>query len=380
MSNLPVELLLAIAHWVKDLDSSLLFNLRLVSKTLNAVAAPLVLRAVTVGDDVQSADGFACLQAGGAATTNAVQEVVFQGNPAQGHVWGEEDISGEAGRAALCIAFSGLAKFRNLRILRFEFHNYFHRLRDSPTLNDTSHFLDLQLELFAVLAAHPPPPLVSLTLINITAAPHSLYISEAFQNIFRPLRTLHISVICDNQRAGAYQQAPLCDFWEVSVPSVLKSATCLTSLNIRSDFPVGVRPAVPMTIHFPALTVLSLRNFILDPAHADYDILEFIVRHKSTLTRLELDECAVYGGEPRTYPRPWHAVLHRLRDELVGLHTLHLTPVESYVDPGPFGYLALLPGTYYLEDYQAATEAKDLNKAALQSMMSTVYSRRAQDP
>jgi hypothetical protein len=108
----------------------------------------------------------------------------------------------------------------------------------------------LQLELFAVLATHPPP-LISLTLNNVIAMPHKIYTMEAFQNIFRSLATLSISVVSD-QGDGAYQQAPLFDFWEIGIPSILQSAARLTSLTVRSDQLVGFRPAAPLaTVHSP---------------------------------------------------------------------------------------------------------------------------------
>jgi hypothetical protein len=114
MYNIPVELLLGIVDCVED---SSLPNLRLVSKTLDTVTAPLVFCMLAVRDNVQSAERLGCFQ-NGEVTTNAVQEIVFQGNP-QGSArrlapppqWRDEDISDGAGRDALYVAFSGLAKF-----------------------------------------------------------------------------------------------------------------------------------------------------------------------------------------------------------------------------------------------------------------------------
>ncbi|KAF8190386.1 hypothetical protein K438DRAFT_1971249 [Mycena galopus ATCC 62051] len=150
MSQLPVELLLAIVGWIKD--PAVLFNLRLAPKTFNAVVAPLLSRVLTMRDDLRSAQGLACLQAGGLATRNPVGEIAFQGDPIDGGSWRDEHISGQAGRAALFAAFSGLTKFCDLRILRFKFHDKFREPGATTSPHNPSHFLLLQLGLFVYTA------------------------------------------------------------------------------------------------------------------------------------------------------------------------------------------------------------------------------------
>lgn len=176
-------------------------------------------------------------------------------------------------------------------------------------------------------------------------------------------------------------QGPLRDFWETSIPSILKSAPRLTSLTLITDEAVGVFPAAPLTnIHFSALTSLSLYGLVLDAASRDTDLLEFIIRHKTTLAHLQLVECTVYGGETRTYLRPWHAVLRRLRQELLHLRSFRMGPVRtnddysSYSPPQRFRYLSVLPGRFYIVADEMGTEA---DSASLQSLLSTVESRRS---
>ncbi|KAJ7869227.1 hypothetical protein B0H14DRAFT_2728350, partial [Mycena olivaceomarginata] len=285
-------------------DTAVLFNLRLVSKTFNAIAAPMVLHVLLVTDAAQSVDGLACIQAGVTDTLNSVQEIVFE---AAGDGYGQED--------TLDTAFSGLAKFRNLRLF---------------SVGATQRF-------FAVLAAHPPPPLLSLTLYMIPI-PDNIYATEAFQNIFRSLATLCISVSSGNQ-------PQLSDFWESSIPSILKSATNLTSLTIRSNYPVGVLPAFP-----------------------------FIVRHKATLTHLELTDCWVLRGELGVYARPWHSLFQLFQQELVGLRSLSKT--VSWYSSRLCGYLFFpAPESAHTYDTEAAVQAKDLDNAALESLMSTMELR-----
>ncbi|KAF8132167.1 hypothetical protein K438DRAFT_1885001 [Mycena galopus ATCC 62051] len=375
MASVPVELLLAIVDWVED--STVLFNLRLVSHTFNAVAAPLVFRVLYVRDSVQSAEGLACFQASDPATRSAVQEIVFDGDPIGRGSWSDEYITGQPGRDALFAAFSGLAKFPALHTLRFKFYPRFQELETSVFPENPSHFLLLQLGLFAVLAAHPMPSLTSLELTNLIPVPHNIYATQAFQNFFRPLTTLRISVLSDRSNQDArYADSSLCDFWEASIPSILKISTRLTSLTMRSDYPVGIRPASPLAfIHLPMLTTLSLDNFVLDPARADYDIVESIVRHKATLTQLELFECSVYSVEKGVYPRPWHTVFQRFRQELLGLRALQLVrPGAADDDTVELEYLYPSSSFPFCIDPEAGRQARVLDEAALQSLISAMKS------
>ncbi|KAJ6456638.1 hypothetical protein C8R47DRAFT_1165248 [Mycena vitilis] len=372
MADIPVELMRSIVDWIAN--ASVLFTLRLGSKTFNAIATPRVFGVLNVRDSVQSANGLALIQNGLEDTTDAIQEIIFEGNPGAEHTWRDEEISGERGRDALCTAFSGLAKFRNLKTLRFKFYSTFTEVSDEP-----SHFLLLQQGLFEALAAQPPPPLDSLTLHHIISAPNDIYTHEGFQNIFRPLTTLSISVLSENQSGNAYLSAPLGQFWDTSIPSMLKNARCLTSLSLRTNYPVGVVPALPITtINIRALTALSLYNFVLDPSSADHDILDLVVRHKATLTHLKLSACEVFGGEARVYQRPWHAVLRRLETELSSLHSFQLMENDRSPDGfheetrGPFGYLFLVDGHHYHADDHAEPGE---DRAALRSLMSAVAAR-----
>ncbi|KAF8132165.1 hypothetical protein K438DRAFT_1884996 [Mycena galopus ATCC 62051] len=374
MSHIPVELLLAIVDSVED--TAVLFNVRLASKTFNAVATPPIFRVLSVRDSVRSAEGLACLQAGGTATRNAVQEIVFDGDLIGGDNWSDEHITVQPGRDALFAAFSGLAKFCNLRILHFEFHAQFRELETTSFPDNPSHLLLLQIGLLYnfVLATRPPPPLTSLTLHHLIPMPHNIYATEAFQNLFRPLKTLDVSVLSE-YGSHVYEKSPLCDFWKASVPSLLKNATNVTSLTLRSGYPVGVRPALALaSIHLPVLTALSLHNFVLDSARADYDVAEFILCHKVALRHLDLSDCYVYGGEGEmgVYPRPWHDVLQRFKEELSSLRSFRMTDTSN----GYSAYVCLhRHAGYYTFDDEAVPLASDLDVAALQSLQSVVESR-----
>ncbi|KAJ7674293.1 hypothetical protein B0H17DRAFT_1082202 [Mycena rosella] len=79
MPDVPLELLHAIAMDIKS--DSVLFQLRLVSKTLNSVATPLAFRVITVKDSVESADTLAFFQGCDPSVTSVVREATFEGDP-----------------------------------------------------------------------------------------------------------------------------------------------------------------------------------------------------------------------------------------------------------------------------------------------------------
>ncbi|KAJ7102734.1 hypothetical protein C8R44DRAFT_346464 [Mycena epipterygia] len=369
MCIVPLELLRAIASDVDD--NSALLTLRLASKTCDSIAKPFAFRMLTVRDNIQSAETLVCLQ-NCESITNFVQEVVFKADPdgLSSYELLIADPSGEEGRTALSVAFSGLQKFPNLRTLRCDFHSVFQENDTVDVPEEPSHFLRLQFDVFTALAANLCPSLVSLTLNNVIAMPDDIYGEEDFQNIFRSLKTLHISVLSDTDGEGAYYQDPLSDFWEHSITHILVSASNLTSLTLRSDQPVGVGPALPLDlVHMPHLTSLVLHNFVFDPwvALPKFDIVAFIVRHHPTLTRLELGECSVYGGEGGLYVRPWQAILQRFERELLHLRVFRYWP--------HFSYVILLLGDGYMEDREADDKTQDI--AALDSLMSVVEARRS---
>ncbi|KAJ7727261.1 hypothetical protein B0H16DRAFT_1591160 [Mycena metata] len=375
MFDLPPELVFAILDLTED--GSVLFALRSLSKRFDAMVTPLAFRTLTVRDSVRSAGALVSLQNCDTAITSAVQEIVFKAE--NQHI---DSVDGQAARDAVYAAFSRLSKFSNLKSLRLQFYHGW-----SLTPSQDVPPLHLQTTLFGALAAHRPPPLASLTIHNLVALPAPAYTETAFQNIFRTLITLHLSTYpepyLDNDNAYDRDFPPLRDFWNICVPHMLKSAPHLTSLTIHSDRWIGVGPVVPFAdIHLPALAALSLRYFVFHPADPATDVLEFIVRHKGTLTHLELENCTVYGGpnHRKECPRPWHVMLRRLERELPRLRSLRVTVTGfAFLAPRPCGYLLLVPWNSYSHTVADVFGVRAQDDDALASLISRVESRRAME-
>ncbi|KAJ7214721.1 hypothetical protein B0H12DRAFT_1155052 [Mycena haematopus] len=370
MAELPLELFSVIAQDVEH-DPSI-FSLRLVSKTVNAVATPLAFRVVVVNDTLKSAKAVLFLQDCDESITSLVNEIAFRGDP-------DQKEEGEEAREALNTVFSRLPKFSKLHNLRFDFHNNFEEEDVFEMPENPSRYLLLQQEIFRAMAANPPPPsLVSMTLNNVISIPDDIYLDAGFHRIFAQLRSLDISVLSNADDEGAYFQEPIVEFWDTSMSAIIRSATSLTTLTIQSDQPVGSCPAPSfMDVSLPQLASLTLHNF--DLQDTGEDAVAFIVRHKATLSRLALRGCSIDGGEVGTFTRPWHAVLELFEKELIHLREFVFRKGEAWEgdvkrDPR-FRYTRLDPGWGYTV-WNLELEAEGLDLPALESLLAVVERRR----
>ncbi|KAJ7678078.1 hypothetical protein DFH06DRAFT_565788 [Mycena polygramma] len=353
MPDLPLELLEAIAKEVEHGPSIL--NLRLVSRIFNAAATPLAFRVVVVKDSVKSAEAVSFLQGCDEVVTSVVHELFFDARHS-------DCTSGASGRAALTAVFSRLAKFTNLRSLRVDFHVHYSRA-ETPT-----HFLPLQTALFDALAANPPPPLVSLTLNSLLAVPHDIYKQEDFLRIFRPLRKLNISVLSGQVGNSWYRDGALEGFWDISVTHILRSATDLTALTLGSDRPWPIHGCFKGTF-LPHLASLSLHQLVFDSPDPDTDAVQFILRHKARLTRLELYWCSIHSRSlDAVFPRPWYAVFELFE---ANLHDLREFVFTAYGGDPHFLYTRLdgWRGTVRID-------GGDRDRPALESLRAAVKCRR----
>ncbi|KAJ7876582.1 hypothetical protein B0H13DRAFT_1893635 [Mycena leptocephala] len=377
MADLPLELLHAITKDVQH-DPSI-FNLRLVSKTLHSVATPLAFRVVVVNDSVKSAEAVSFLQGCDESVTSLHHLIGTHKDGTFGEAGREDKVSGQVGREALRAVFNSLAKFPNLENLRLDFHNAYDEdldVGDDNIPENPSHFLLLQIELFAALAADPPPSLISLTLNNVIAIPHNIYAQENFHSVFRHLQNLDISVLSDVYYEGSHCQEPFVEFWSESVLDMIRSATTVSALTIRSD-----QPQPPLSLEdtfLPHLASLTLHQLELA------SVVDFVVLHKATLARLELHECSVNGGPDCEFPSPWHAFLTVFESELGALcnfvvENKEWDPDDCEVDRDPrFKYMREDIGFGYTH-WEKEVPGEDQDLCSLESLMAVVKSRGDKD-
>ncbi|KAJ7754096.1 hypothetical protein B0H16DRAFT_1543660 [Mycena metata] len=343
MTVLPFDLVELIAKEIED-DPSI-FNLRLVSKSVNSAVTPLALRVVVVRDSIESASAVSFLQDCDGSVTSHVREVIFRG-------YSPGNRPEEEPRDALRATFSRLNKFPNLHTLRLDFHVLWEEsVRQQWTRlvpEKLSRFYHLQTAIFAGLAENPPRSLISLLL-------HNIYKEKNFHRVLEPVQNLEIRVLSEPDDEVWFEKRFLAVFWRQSVALMVRAATSLTSLTLRGDQPVGVNP--PLSFQgatLPHLTSLVLHQFMLDPMlSVGSGVFAFILRHKATLTHLELHGCTIDGGEVPEFLGQWHTIFTRFEQELRFLRSF----VFENRDGNPsqsleFGYTRLVYEEYDYETWK----------------------------
>ena len=146
----------------------------------------------------------------------------------------------------------------------------------------------------------------------------------------------------------------------------------LTELTLHSDYYVGASSGMTFTgLHFPYLHALSLRNLVFEPS---VGVEPFILRHATSLTKLELLTCKLptYTGvtwipSPPPSDPCWANIWDRFVTELTSLVSLHVDDSErSYV-------LAGLGLFLYLDSDRESQDATDV--VALERFHAVVAAR-----
>ena len=140
---------------------------------------------------------------------------------------------------------------------------------------------------------------------------------HSFADILKSVKHLSVSVLSDVDvdYEGGYDRRPLQLFWGYTVSDlIIEPVKDLVSLTLRSDQYIGLIPQSFFNdLSFPHLTSLSLTSIIFDCSYypdnvkPDSSSEDFIIRHKSTLTYLELIACPMHvnPGTLGAYFRSW---------------------------------------------------------------------------
>ncbi|THH17698.1 hypothetical protein EW146_g3171 [Bondarzewia mesenterica] len=385
-----------------------LLNVRAANKVFHLLATPRAFRTVRVKNLIKSANSFKCIVTS-KALMPFIKEVRFRDN------YTDEDGDMIGGESTLRdVSICGGQRERR----RWGTHPSYSKL-DTLVLNlypdfleeasyeilEPSDSLKLQLAIFKALSTNSDTlSLTSLTINNLFAFHNELYDNPSFLQIFSHLSRLHVTVVSNTNTTmdgGAPFEDPFVEFWEKTIPHLILAspaaslasslAKSLTSLTIHSDQDVGLIPRISFSeLTYPVLTSLALQHILfVDNNHdisaaAATGVEDFIVRHGSTLTHLELRFCRILmlddeGTSRRFWSQIWSRFAHDLK-VLVSLHIseemdessramLHdLDRILRYVilDEG-FGYVPIFK--------PMMDEAKD--DLALQALQEVVAARRS---
>ena len=209
------------------------------------------------------------------------------------------------------------------------------------------------------------PTLISLSLHNLYPSALSSLDSPPFQTVLKTLRHLQLFMTLNGTWRTNQSIDHWCNFWGTLCPRIFLGPTqhTLTELTLHSNTYVGASSGLSLhELHFPHLCALSLRNLVFDRSvGAEY----FVLRHTSTLARLELLFCKLPIDRHQQQPPIlipssstilpgddesgsgldcWYGIWDRFAAELTALVVLHVEERRRipslrlecpYVKPGP---------------------------------------------
>lgn len=193
--------------------------------------------------------------------------------------------------------------------------------------------LAVQASILEALAAsckvRVPSKLLSLELHNLHTSDLSSLETAQFQKFLTCLRRLQLTVLQPTSYGRKY------NFWSTFSPIILNpTQQFLTELILHSSVCIWPSSGFSLTgLHFPHLTALSVRNLIFVPS---VGVEPFILRHASTLARLELLACKPpayrelppFEWSPPSSDYCWDTIWDRFAMELTALVTLNVDELD----------------------------------------------------
>ncbi|THH17697.1 hypothetical protein EW146_g3172 [Bondarzewia mesenterica] len=357
--QLPLELLKSIVECIPSLVD--LLKIRLVNSTFYDLATPLAFRAVTVQNTTRSVNNFDRVLKS-ASLKVCIKKISYCDvfSDEDGCMLTEEDV------APLDLQSLRPRQGKEEYYIMWTLQQTFSRLRELPALREVilnfNPVFDEEAQDEDRCAYYPSWRYQEATIGELWKIWRALRLSSlTIHNLlgwrdrdtewdsyplFDGLSHLHLSVV-SSPRIGMYLEDFFVQLWKRTIqdglhrlvpeftstrssPPPLSSSLSrgLTSLTLHSDQLVGIVPALSFAgLTFPGLTQLSLKLIFFDERTGTED---FIMRHHSTLTKLELLNCSIFisvieQGPARSWSQVWSRFANGL-DALVYLHVQRTIP------------------------------------------------------
>lgn len=216
----------------------------------------------------------------------------------------------------LASSFSRIHQLSRLEAINIKFNPVYD---NQMSFYSEDHLSLLQASILGALAdsfsARVPSKLTALSLLNLRAlGPHPLE-TLPLQAILPTLQCLQLSAVFDNTQEPYTFRNRWRYFWSNLGPRMIPIQTqvFLTELTLHCDAFVGALDGLSLhELYFPHLGVLSLRNIVFNPIRGDE---VFVLRHATTLARLEFITCKVLVGQNRV-PSPAQSKYTNLAGEV----------------------------------------------------------------
>lgn len=204
--------------------------------------------------------------------------------------------------------------------------------------------LDALADSFSIRA---PSKLTSLSLKNLRTCDLTSLESSSSQAVLKNLRRLQLYMNHDRAEGiitSSDESDPCLPFWGTLFRRVVLNPTqhSLTELTLECNQLVGALSGLSFArLHFPYLCALSLRNIVFEPS---VGVESFVLRHASTLARLELVTCMLplnFNTGSSARPIYWAHIWDSFAVEVTALVALHVNVTSAsglklrYVLTGP---------------------------------------------
>ncbi|KAH8986873.1 hypothetical protein EDB92DRAFT_1878003 [Lactarius akahatsu] len=314
---LPFEILAAIFEKVDNVRD--IWHLRTANRAFCAAATPIAFRNLSVITTKRSAQNLGRLF-DVPDIADHVRQVTFHDTDPdrrgiaifpEGLRWQlvKSDITSAVRK--LASSFSRVHQLPRLETINLTFYPRYGNRRHTNQQDRSS--LTLQSSILRALSSSfnvRVPNLTTLSLHNLRILDLSPLESPPFQTVLTTLRHFELSPICDPPGQFAVDDS-WAHFWGTLCSRMLAPMQhSLTELTLHNDADVNALSGVSFAaLCFPSLCVLSLKMLVFEPSEGAQN---FILRHATTLVRLELLKCKL-PTDPIIFFIPYPSLFLSLR-------------------------------------------------------------------
>ncbi|KAG1835425.1 hypothetical protein EV424DRAFT_1356820 [Suillus variegatus] len=358
MRDLPIELVSAV---VQDVSATVdLLHLRSLNRSYRELVTPHAFSKLHIKNSIQSAQN--CRQIIGAASLAIhVREVVYDFRDNEHFRLPPDNVdSADAGselEEVLTHAFCGITALPKIESVVLNFWPSFLCQESGREICENPFwFINRQLTLLhAIYHGMKTSRLTTLSFNNVILPSTGYdFVSSLIDS---PLSHISVSVV-SNAEVSAWSAS---NNINGSLGALLPpSNPTLKSIVLRS--PQGAYHSLATRLssfYYPSLESLVLENIIFDHTPSFDGVEEFVIRHKDTLQRLELQSCACYVPDPATDVRQWSTIWQRWAAELTSL-------TEFVVNNGDHRYVLFDTDRGYIPHREISTSVYEDDSSSLQ--------------
>lgn len=369
MRDLPIEVISAVVQNVSATED--LLHLRSLNWTYKELVTPRVFSTLHIKNSIQSAQN--CHQIIGAANlATHVREVIYDSRDNEcfqlppNNVDSSDALEVSELEEALTEAFCEITALPRIDRVVLNFWPSFLSQSGREVHETPFWFTNRQLTLLHAIHHGMKSSRMTTLSVNNVIMPATCYdfISSLTDS---PLSHLSISVV-SNAEISAWSGSKNVNG---SLGALLPpSNLTLKSLVVRSPHgPYHSLTTRLSSFHYPSLESLVLENIVFDQMPSADGVEEFVLRHKDTLHRLELQSCACHIPGSSTDARRWSTIWQRWTAKLTSLR-------EIVVNSDGHSYVLLDADRGYVPHGPISAAAFEDDSSSLQMFKDTIAAGR----